>query len=84
MLTCIENLKIKGLFVTDFCDYRWEKHDEFCYMFKKDAKPFDDAVKYCKNNGAEIVTITNQEENDFIKRELLYCYNQIKEVIYLN
>lgn len=38
-----------------------------CYKLHKLSKRWDDADKHCNGEGARLVEIRNQEENEFVK-----------------
>ena len=58
------------------CINGWTQFGEFCYLFhKKDRKTWKDASHICKTiHGGHLVSISNQEENDFIKSKWLFSW----------
>ncbi|XP_071940912.1 C-type mannose receptor 2-like [Antedon mediterranea] len=49
------------------CEGDWQAHGNSCYLFRAtDFQPYWDAEAICANEGGSLVTITNQEEQDFL------------------
>ncbi|XP_076000419.1 C-type mannose receptor 2 [Genypterus blacodes] len=47
------------------CTKGWKWHSPSCYWVGEDLFAFDQAKKFCENNGAALVTITNRFEQAF-------------------
>lgn len=49
------------------CPTGWEKFDKNCYLFQDtDLQPWTAARYKCQNQGGNLVSITSQQEQDFI------------------
>ena len=67
------------------CDVEWFLFENNCYLFaeKDDKQHFSDAQNTCKKSGADLVSISSEDENDFvyynrlewkIHGESIFCY----------
>ncbi|XP_064113636.1 hepatic lectin-like [Macrobrachium nipponense] len=45
-----------------------------CYSFRKDMKDWESAREYCKSLGSELVKITSNAENEFIRNQTVIDY----------
>ena len=49
------------------CPTGWEKFDKGCYLFQDtDLQPWTVARYKCQNQGANLLSITSQQEQDFV------------------
>ena len=53
-------------YLTAACQEGWKEFNGGCYLFGHKLLTWEKAADYCKNLGANLVSIQNQEENDFI------------------
>jgi len=52
---------------TTRCDVGWTNNGEYCYkIYEGRVDKYDDAVAKCKSDGANLITIENEEENKFV------------------
>ena len=67
------------------CDQDWfDIGKQRCYKLVKEAKRFGHAQKVCYYQGAHIVSILNEEENDFIFRMTrAFIYETNKHAIWI-
>ncbi|KAL4236909.1 hypothetical protein ACF0H5_005295 [Mactra antiquata] len=71
----LENLEekvdsMKQQDVKPTCDDEWITFKSSCYLFGRVQVEFLEAEKFCQVSDAHLVSIRNQEENDFIKRHV--------------
>ena len=52
------------------CDAGWSGFEDHCYFFSKGKRTWQEARAVCEQEGADLATIQNQGENDFIFQEL--------------
>ena len=52
------------------CDADWYGFENSCYFFSRQKLKWKAAREICKQNGADLAVIQNQEENSFIFSEL--------------
>lgn len=50
------------------CHSKWEYFQGSCYFFTSSHKTWSDAMKYCRDKGADLIKVTSAEENNFITR----------------
>ena len=50
------------------CEAEWLLYEENCYLFaeKNDKRHFSDAQQICQSYGADLVSISSKDENDFV------------------
>uniref|UniRef100_A0A673Y4C8 C-type lectin domain-containing protein n=1 Tax=Salmo trutta TaxID=8032 RepID=A0A673Y4C8_SALTR len=49
------------------CEEGWRAYEDKCYYFSTDRKSWDDArTDYCTSRGADLVSIHNMEEENFL------------------
>jgi len=49
------------------CDSSWSLHDDNCYQYYNDKETQYDARAECHSHDAELVSINNQFEMDFVR-----------------
>ncbi|TKR67855.1 hypothetical protein L596_023939 [Steinernema carpocapsae] len=52
------------------CPKGWEQFEDSCFLVNINSQNQEDAKEFCKENGADLVSIHSTEENDFVS--LLY------------
>ena len=58
----------RALLDSEVCqDEGWQSFDGSCYKFSDDRQIYDDAVRACDAQGAELVKIESAEENSFVQ-----------------
>ena len=60
------------MFITDECYGKWKKRGDYCYIFKRRENTWQEASKFCKSQNAQLTSIEDQDENDFIQGKLPY------------
>lgn len=69
ILLTLPNLALAGR-VFD-CPADWRTHGLTCYYFVYFPKQeFTDAINFCENLGASLLTVNSQSEHDFIRKYL--------------
>ncbi|XP_060067947.1 perlucin-like [Ylistrum balloti] len=67
----ISTILIQGtLAVVNHCGVGWIYHNEACYFFSNDTDTWVEAFYYCQIYDSQLVSITDQNENNFLKTEL--------------
>ncbi|XP_078344750.1 uncharacterized protein LOC144630294 [Oculina patagonica] len=55
--------------ISDRCPTsNWEYFQGSCYLFTDHQRTWSDAMKYCRDNGADLIKVTSEEENNFVTR----------------
>lgn len=50
------------------CRLSWEYFQGSCYLFTNHQRTWPDAMKYCRDQGGDLLKVTSGEENNFVKR----------------
>ena len=50
------------------CRSNWEYFQGSCYLFTNHHKTWPDAMKYCRDQGGDLLKVTSGEENNFVRR----------------
>ena len=61
-------------FTGDVCPSSWKHFQEFCYVVPNSTAPYAEARHACEDLDAEITSILNVEENDFLHDLWVLCY----------
>ncbi|KAK2142134.1 hypothetical protein LSH36_994g01031 [Paralvinella palmiformis] len=59
------------------CGYLWYEFNGSCYRMYQRSNTFEEARSFCQNDGADLVVIANEEENQFLK-ELFYLQEDLQ------
>ena len=54
------------LLLVSTCTGDWKKGPEFCYLAVEETKTWQEASSFCSSKGGHLLSIQNQEENDYI------------------
>lgn len=54
----------------EFCPQSWKKRDHKCYTLQPTSSDYDNAKKWCTDQGADLVSIHSAEENQFIRQNV--------------
>ena len=54
------------MFFPVICRDGWIKYKTSCYIFKKEMKNWYEASQSCEEEGGNLASILDKEENDFI------------------
>ncbi|XP_021353441.1 C-type lectin lectoxin-Lio3-like [Mizuhopecten yessoensis] len=52
------------------CHHGWIYHNNSCYFLSRDTETWVEAFSYCEIYDSQLVSITDVNENDFLKAEL--------------
>ena len=65
-------LRLYFILVSGTCNYRWIYYNGSCYYFSARYTKVDyhNAKTYCNRMGAQLVSIRNAAENEFVKNQL--------------
>ena len=59
------------MFSVQTCPGGWAKGGEFCYLFVREKKTWQNASNQCMDKGGYLTSIHNKEENDFLLSKFL-------------
>ncbi|CAJ0924503.1 unnamed protein product, partial [Mesorhabditis belari] len=48
------------------CDKFWKRHGDFCYRIYDEHVPYEKSMEICRLDGANLVSIHGEKENDFV------------------
>ena len=51
------------------CPKNWERNGNRCYYFSKERRNWFDAEKFCQRTGGHLASVTNEQVNNFLKKE---------------
>ena len=79
------NIYIKNLSVYIYIT-EWISHDENYYLLSKNTESLDasGARTYCRDRGGDLLSINDQEEQNFINSQIRYYFILVKIHISVN
>ncbi|XP_060596632.1 macrophage mannose receptor 1-like isoform X2 [Ruditapes philippinarum] len=55
---------------TEQCEDGWEWWNDKCYLISEKFLVWEDARKYCDNNGAQLLKVDNEQEHEYIRTRI--------------
>ena len=68
-LICFPEISIVSEIEHSVCDASWYGFENHCYFLSDEKRTWVEARKVCKDHDADLATIQNLEDNDFIFSE---------------
>ena len=57
--------------LTGGCPNGWITYEDFCYLFRNEMTSWDEASHICRNLGGNLVSIKDEQEQDFVLCEFI-------------
>ena len=61
------------------CPDGWKLFGASCYKFDERSTTWAEADKLCAQEGGRLASIHSKDEDDFIKSNLFYCYETLRQ-----